>query len=131
MLENPYEFTPQPQTRFWRRTLIAWLVVVVAGAGGLAYCARAGAAEVFRGFDRQGGVAALKLQEEPCTNKAVMEQLRKRALDVRRFKAAVLTYGGRDWASCWIDLDDTVLSIDEEGAPFQPVPRHLFKDNSI
>ena len=131
MLEDPYEFRPQPQSRFWRRTLIAWLVVVAGGAGALAYCARAAAAPKFESIGADGHPAVLELHEKPCTDKKVVEQLRSKVLDVRRFKAAVLTYGGKQWASCWTELRNEALSIDEEGAPFQAVPRRLFKDATI
>lgn len=131
MLEDPYDFRPQPHSRFWRRTLIAWLVIVSLGAGALAYCARAAAAPKFEAIGQDGHPAELELLETPCTNKKVVAQLRSKALDVRRFKAAVLTFGGKTWASCWIELQQLVFSIDEEGAPFQAVPRRLFKDSTI
>lgn len=41
MLEDPYNFKPQPSSRFWGWTLAAWLVVIVLFGLGLAWCAQA------------------------------------------------------------------------------------------
>lgn len=129
MLEDPYDYQPQPGTRFWGWTLAGWLFVVGLFAVGLVTCAQA--AEVFRGLDSMGGPAALRIKEEPCTNEKVLAQLRDNMLDVTRFKAATLTYHGREWASCWAERRGVVHSMDEEGSPFQAVPRRLFRDESI
>ena len=43
-----------------------------------------------------------------------------------KFKKATLTFGGREWESCWIEMDGFVISIDEEGAPLEPIPARLF-----
>lgn len=43
------------------------------------------------------------------------------------FKKGTLTYDGRDWRSCWIEVGGLVYSIDEEGSPLEPLPSRLFK----
>lgn len=43
-----------------------------------------------------------------------------------QFKKATLTYGGRKWESCWIELDGFVMSVDEEGVPLEPIPSNRF-----
>ena len=93
-----------------------------------------------------GQLAGLRLSEAPCVNEKVRLHLAKREVPpqyVEKFKAAVLTWGGRDWHSCWVKLDLTdqhgrehemVWSIDEEGAPFNPpygIPFRLFLDDSL
>lgn len=130
MLEDPYEeYKPQPGTRFWKWTLVGWLFVVGLFGAGMAKCASG--AEVYRGIDNQGGPAVLTLQEQPCTNAKVLAKLYEQFLDDRRFKASTLLYHGKEWASCWVERRGTVHSMDEEGAPFQPIPRRLFRDESV
>jgi hypothetical protein len=114
-----------------RGKLLFWALILGMVLAAALYPALASAYEVFRSIDNTGRPAALKLHDKPCTNAKVQAKLYERLLDDRRFKAATLTYQGRDWASCWVERQGTVLSIDEEGAPFQPVPRHLFRDESI
>lgn len=46
---------------------------------------------------------------------------------VGEFKKGTLTYGGRKWRSCWIEYQEHVVSVDEEGSPLQPLPVRLFK----
>lgn len=106
-------------------------VGLIAGEARAQTSAPAAPSEYFQSFGQDGSIAALRIFQAPCTDKKVVAQLRDKALDVRRFKASVLTYGGRNWASCWIDIRQLVFSIDEEGSPFQAVPRSLFKDNTI
>jgi hypothetical protein len=89
------------------------------------------AAEMFRGMGGDGKPAILKILNEPCTNEKVVGHLQSRLLDFRLFKRAILTYGDRDWASCWAEVNGVVLSVDEEDAPFQAVPRVLFKEEGI
>ena len=44
-----------------------------------------------------------------------------------QFKKGTLTYGGRKWRSCWIEYQEHVVSVDEEGAPLQALPVRMFK----
>ena|SRR3990167_1260323 len=92
---------------------------------------KAQAAEVFRDKDDRGGPAVLKLSDKPCTNAKVRAHLFDKLLDDRRFKAATLFYWGREWAACWVDRNGIVHSMDEQGAPLQPVPRTAFKDDAV
>lgn len=41
MLEDPYDFRPQPASRFWGWTLFAWLLLIVALGLLLAWAAQA------------------------------------------------------------------------------------------
>jgi hypothetical protein len=91
------------------------------------------AGEVFRGEDLDGRFASLELFQEPCANDAVLAWL-KANLQLKLvplFNRAVLRWKGKDWASCWLDVNGTVYSVDEEGSKFQPVPRAFFKDDSV
>lgn len=45
-----------------------------------------------------------------------------------QFKKATLTYGGREWRSCWVEVHGMVYSVDEEGEPLQAIPASMFKD---
>lgn len=87
--------------------------------------------EVFRGKDREEVDLALRLKDEPCSSAAVLAVLHDSLLDDRRFKRSILTWKGQDWESCYAEKDATVYSIDSEGSKFQPVPRSMFKDESI
>lgn len=91
------------------------------------------AAPVFRAQSASSGPVALKLLQDPCKNSAVIAYLTKLGAgpNLRKFKAAVLTYGGRDWASCWIEFDGYVYSVDEEGSPLEPIPRKQFKEEGV
>lgn len=112
--------------------LKVWLLLLL-----LAYSQVAYASEVFRNKDDKGGPAVLRLLKKPCTNAKVLSHLHDRVLDNKRFRAAEFHYWGKDWASCWVELkkpgerSGVILSIDEDGAAFQPVPRSMFKDESI
>ena len=107
------------------------VIVAVLIFGPLIYLAQAQAAEVFRDKDDRGGPAVLKLSDKPCTNAKVRAHLFDKLLDDRRFKAATLFYWGREWAACWVDRNGIVHSMDEQGAPLQPVPRTAFKDDAV
>lgn len=87
--------------------------------------------EIFRSKDHQGQDAVLRIKNEPCANKKVIDKLQADFLDYRLFKASVLTWKGKDFASCWVEKNGHVLSVDEDGSPFQPVPRRVFKNESI
>jgi hypothetical protein len=105
-----------------------WAVILIAA---LCWPAAALADEVFRGKDQQDVETVLRITDKPCASKEVLAFLHERLLDDRRFKASVLTWKGQDWPSCYAEKDETVFSIDSEGSPFQPVPRSMFRDESI
>jgi hypothetical protein len=128
MLEDPPFDTEAPRkaSRLLVWLLVAPLALCLALAAGKVF-----AGETFRGFSEQGGEVVLRLGKEPCTNKAILVVMKDRFLDARRFKAAVLTWGGKAWASCWVERQGVIHSLDEEGAAFQPVPRAAFKDESV
>lgn len=127
MLEDPFEYEPKPGSRFWGWTLAAWLFVIGLFSAGVVTCAHS--AEVFRSQDDKGGAAILKLHAEPCGNEKVLAHITTPFRPL--FKRATLFYWGQEWASCWLDHDGIVISVDEMGAQFQPVPRRLFKDESV
>lgn len=116
--------------RCQRRRFALWLSVILAIVIGAAVVT-CHADEVYRDKDEQGRVVVYRMTDKPCIDKNVRAHLYMRLLDDRRFRAGVLTWQGKDWASCWIDLRGTIHSIDAEGAPFQPVLRKLFRDETI
>lgn len=109
---------------------VAWLLFALFLLG-ILFVGYAHSAEVFRSQRSDGSPVALRLSEKPCEDARVIAHLREALLDDRRFKAATLTYGGRDWASCWAEIRGAVVSIDEAGSPLQPVPRARFRDEAI
>jgi len=87
------------------------------------------ASEVFTAKDGKESVT-LRLYDKPCTNPKVVALVQPSRLPL--LKAATLTWtDGKDYASCWVDLNGTVYSIDEGGDPLQPIPRELFKVEQI
>lgn len=99
------------------------------------------AAPVFRNMGNDGQPVALRLLGTPCVSEKVLQHLKQEWH--ASFKAAELTYGGRKWESCWIEIDLTdqqgrpfksVFSVDEEGAPLNPpygIPKQLFREDTI
>lgn len=73
----------------------------------------------------------LVLHDTPCQHEEVLVHLLRMGAPVVMFKQATLTYEGKDWKSCWIDIEGVVLSWDEEGAPFMKLPRSAFKEPGI
>ena len=62
-----------------------------------------------------GDAAAAAVTDAAGADAGVAAALRRlaRAELVARFKAATLTWGGRDWRSCWIEWQGEIYSIDE------------------
>lgn len=132
-----------------RKTLAPYWVICIAILFGLAAAMisfRLYAALAYQDIGSNGKPAMLRLSEAPCANETVRGQMAKREVPEKyreKFKAAVLTWGGKDWHSCWLKIElidqngkehEFVWSIDEEGAPFNPpygVPLRLFKDDTI
>lgn len=130
MLENEW-FEGRGDDEPESPTVLAWWIWGALALAMILVPLLAHSAEVYRDRDDQGGPAIYRLSEKPCTHPKVLEHLRAQILDDRRFKAGILTWHGKEWASCWIEVRGTVLSIDEEGSPFSPVLRKLFRDESI
>ena len=70
---------------------------------------------------------ALWLFQEPCGEK-VAQHLKAEYRD--RFRSAKLTWGGKDYESCWIVQGGAVHSIDEAGDLMTPIPIHLFRNDA-
>lgn len=123
MLEDPY-FDQEEQ----RDTLLPklfWALVIGLALAAALYPVFARADE-FRSPDRS---VALVRHDAQCDDADIVAHiLRLGGGDlVDRFKKATLTYGGRDWRSCWVELDGMVYSVDEEGSPLQALPVRMFK----
>ena len=120
-------------------TIIPWLIWAVIAVGiilAVALATNAHAAPVFKNVGNDGNPLSLMLLYEPCTNEKVLGHLRAGVKEeyIPKFQAAVLHYGKKDWASCWIEIQGHVLSIDEEGFPLHPpdgIPRKLFLESSV
>jgi hypothetical protein len=94
--------------------------------GAALYSPQALAPLAFEATGRTGYPIKLVLHEEPCTNPKVTVFLTKRLQELA--KRSVLTWEEKDWASCWIEANGTVHSIDEAGDAFQPIPKYLFRE---
>lgn len=131
-----------------RMIIFPWIlraVIVGASIGAVFYAGGVRAALAYESMGGNGQPAKLRLSEAPCTNENVIKHLHSfiKPQYIPRFKAAILTWGGKDWHSCWLELDlldqngrevQTIWSVDEEGTPFNPpygVPRSLFREDSI
>lgn len=136
-----------PEARMERRELrkIVGIVMLVGlaiglflGMGGWAFATEASEPKaepslVFRAMHEDGSPVVLRIFiTRPCTDDRVLMRLVHEVKVPRHivpfFKAATLTWQGRDWASCWIQMQGRVVSIDEEGAPFQAVPMGSMRD---
>ena len=84
-------------------------------------------AVVFMSKDQQGRPMALWLFEKPCTAK-VARHIRSEYRDL--FRSSKLTWGGKDYESCWIVQGGSVHSIDETGELMLPIPIHLFRNDA-
>lgn len=77
---------------------------------------------------------ALELLDSRCRNPKILVVYKRFGADekfLRELKAAKLTWAGKTFQSCWFKLNKHVLSIDEDGAPLQPLPLRMFKDPVI
>lgn len=124
---------------------LLWAAVIVAAIGGALYASRASAALNYQSVGPDGQVAGLRLSEAPCTNAKVLAALKEYIKPdyIPKFRAAVLTWKGRDWHSCWFQIEvmdqggtthEMIWSVDEEGAPFNPpygIPKRMFREDSI
>jgi hypothetical protein len=135
----------EPQRKDFRNCILILIAVGVI-LGLLAGCAAAPTAEpavkleerslVFRATHRDGSPVVFRaFTAKPCTDARILGFLEHKFAAppelLTRFKAAILTWEGRDWASCWIEQQGYAVSVDEEGAPFQPVRMSRMKDEAL
>jgi len=128
----------EPERRDFRKCVLILIAVGVI-LGLLAGCATAEPAErslVFRGTHQDGSPVALRIfTAKPCTDARILGFLEHKYGAppelIPHFKASILTWQGKDWASCWIEQQGYVVSVDEEGASFQPVRMSRMKDEGI
>lgn len=109
-----------------RRRVVLWLSVIL-GIFLAAGVIVAHAAPSFKSKDDRGGPASLHIYETPCESEKVKQHIRAQFHHL--FKKSSLFYWGQTWESCWIEEDGVVHSVDEQGAPFQPIPRSLFRES--
>jgi hypothetical protein len=116
-----------------RRKLRSWAHYALGAGCALALFIAAFNAVAAPMFKSSDGTVSLRLLDTPCSNEKVLFFIAQKVQPefIAKFKDAVLTYGGRDWKSCWIEYQGHVFSMDEEGAPFQPIPLQYFKENTI
>lgn len=117
---------------------LLWALLVGLAIAGVFYASKLYAALNYRAPGANGQVAGLRLSEAPCSYEKVLKHIKEQFHS--RFKAAILTWNGRDWQSCYTEFDAPneagkvetfIFSIDEEGAPFNPVPKRMFREDSI
>lgn len=91
------------------------------------------AAPTFRGAGDNGQPVALVLHQGECVSPKVLAVIAAKINPAFHagWRKAVLTYGGKDWESCWFLIGGVVYSLDEEGAQFVPIPRSQFRDSTI
>lgn len=91
------------------------------------------AAPVYRGTGDNGKPTSLTLLDTPCSDAAVLKHIitRIRPDLAVQFKNARLYWDGKEWASCWLEYQGIVYSIDEEGSALQPIPMDAFRDNAV
>lgn len=111
-----------------------WILVI---AGVICLVGQAKAALNYRA-ETPSGTVGLRLSEAPCTYEKVLVHIKPEFHSM--LKAAILTYGGRDWQACYIEMDmpgptgkveAMIFAVDEEGAPLQALPKSIFKDDTI
>ena len=133
MLEDPFHFSEEGESlqRAGFFLSLLWLACLIVLA--LIFSGYVMAQErVFRSIAGNGRPMALRLLEPPCADATVLKYLTPKVAPdyLVKFKAAVLTWEGRNWESCWIEFDKVIYSIDEEGVQLQPIPKRLFKDEA-
>lgn len=91
------------------------------------------AAPMFRGMGTNGKPASLTLHDEVCAHPKIAPLIAEKVKPeyAQGWRRAVLYWDDRDWESCWKEINKIVYSIDEEGAPFRPVPRMMFREGTI
>lgn len=114
--------------RYHRKTClpISFWIGVIALTGCFLYGAKAFADTSFQAKD--GSVKYVRHSAQ-CEDADILKYLLAMGAGhlIDQFKKGTLTYGGREWRSCWIEMQETVFSVDEEGSPLEPIPATLFK----
>jgi hypothetical protein len=85
-------------------------------------------APIFKAQGSNGSPVSLRLLQEPCHEK-VSKHIRPEM--VQMFKRSILYWEGKLWESCWLDHGGVIHSVDEEGVILEPIPRILFKEDSV
>lgn len=128
-------FVDVMQPSWWMQIVwTIWMVFISTGILGVgAWIIEANAAEVFKADMQNGQKMSLTLKETQCSDADVLKHLlaRVRPELLNQFKDATLRWEGKDWASCWIDVQGMVYSMDAEGSPLQPLPREMFRESTI
>ena len=133
MLEAPfhYEEDVKAERAEIRSFLMKCAVVIGAFCLLMLLASQAIGAPVFRAQTPVGPVA-LKLHNTPCKSEKVKAHFPKVRPEFHdKLRAATLTYGGKDWESCWVVVGGFVNSIDEEGAFLEPIDMRAFKDDAV
>lgn len=88
---------------------------------------------VFKNDRGDGKRMALRLYQTPCADAEVIKNLIPKVSPewLLKFKTERLTWDGKDWESCWLEVNGVVYSIDSEGAQLQPIPKSLFVDEMV
>lgn len=99
----------------WFLNVLIVLLIILLLAVLLARHAIAG--EVLRGDDDKGGEMVLRLNPGPC-HETVVRWFPSRVYPEYReqMRDAELTWHGRQWHACWIDIEGRVYVLDEQGA---------------
>lgn len=89
-----------------------------------------------RGHGVDAGTVMRIYVDKPCTNETVLAIINDKVLPqfLGLFRAAVLTWQGKDYASCWLEYAGRMMSYDENGDPFNPpfgVAMELFLDETL
>lgn len=67
--------------------------------------------------------------KEPCTDARILPHITESARP--NFKAGILQHNGKFYASCWVEFNGMVFSVDEKGDLLQPLPAGQFRDDTI
>jgi hypothetical protein len=112
---------------------MAFIVFVILGGFAVSSSAQPTASLVFRAQGNTGQPIALRLYDRPCEDAEVLKHLLTRVTPdfLAKFKAAKLTWEGKEWASCWILRGGMVYSIDSTGEKLQPLPMAVFRDEAV
>jgi hypothetical protein len=118
------------------REIVGAILFAIVLFGPLLYAVKLYAAPLFKNTGNDGQPVSLRLLDTPCTDPKVSAHLKANVKEefIPKFKSAVLYYGGKHWASCWVEFNGFVYSYDEEGAPFNPptgIPRALFQEDTV
>lgn len=112
------------QCRFFERLLILLAFLFLAVWATSAY-ANFGMIFEWRGGD--GSKNVLRLLDKPCESKKILDFIQDAYH--KQFRAAQLTYQGKQYASCWMASGGSVHSIDEAGDLLPPIRMDAFRED--